>query len=65
MRLPNTSPSTQAHVSKDFDLRCSEIARRLAPRNLKEHDMQPQPLVVTDDELNHIFSRDADRARPP
>jgi hypothetical protein len=31
------------------------IARRLAPRNLKEHDMQPQPLVVTDDELSHIF----------
>jgi hypothetical protein len=31
------------------------IARRLAPRNLKEHDMQPQPPVVTDDELSHIF----------
>jgi hypothetical protein len=31
------------------------IARRLAPRNLKQHDMQPQPLVVTDDELSHIF----------
>ena len=22
---------------------------------LQEHDMEPQPLVLTDDELNHIF----------
>jgi hypothetical protein len=42
------------------------IARRLAPRNLKEHDMQPQPLVLTDDGIEpHLPSRDADRARPP